>query len=678
MLRRDQHTITEIPYYSLKTYFGLTINDFLRLISSLLLPLALGIFTVVITFHQQNVATKQRLEDRALAERQREQDLNISREQRLQDLNMFAIQREYDLNISREQHQLDKDIAEERRIQENIIAEKQRNLSEQQRAHELKIAQEQLRDSLLVNYMNDIGLLLKNNNGSLTSDSVTAILARAKTLVAIQQLDAARNAFLIQFLYEAKQLINGANPLDISDADLNGIDLSSETIFHKKLHNLSLTGTVLRNVSFSKCDLSYANFSGSDLRDARFIETKLDYVDFSRSSIVRTDFSDAVLRYTKFIDVQSRRIIFRHADLTNASFISSVLGQAVFVNSFCQNVNFSDASLKQADFTNAKLKDAILIRTQLERANFSRVNLSGMTLYKLNLLTSNFTDARCVETVFARANLNSAHFTRSNLLDADFSFADMEKINFFKANLRLATLLNTKLADAIFFQANVSMANFSFSIMSAKTNISNEQLLSSASIRGAVLPNGSVITQDPNLLRNGNANCDNYSSMSDWEVRPPNTIIISSINNDSLNCVFTSLTKNTSIMIQHVNLKRYVDLTSRYRVVIFVSARGGGHGTSIRVNNHKERKSINSIEQLSNEIFYEIFDYPLCQDIYKAFSNLNNRFETLLFNSSYLLKIRFSSEPEAILEDHYKHIIDSDKYQIISFDSSHQSLMNHL
>ncbi|CAF4541571.1 unnamed protein product, partial [Rotaria sp. Silwood2] len=537
MLRRDQHTITEIPYYSLKTYFGLTINDFLRLISSLLLPLALGIFTVVITFHQQNVATKQRLEDRALAERQREQDLNISREQRLQDLNMFAIQREYDLNISREQHQLDKDIAEERRIQENIIAEKQRNLSEQQRAHELKIAQEQLRDSLLVNYMNDIGLLLKNNNGSLTSDSVTAILARAKTLVAIQQLDAARNAFLIQFLYEAKQLINGANPLDISDADLNGIDLSSETIFHKKLHNLSLTGTVLRNVSFSKCDLSYANFSGSDLRDARFIETKLDYVDFSRSSIVRTDFSDAVLR-----------------------------------------------------------------------------------------------------------------------------FADMEKINFFKANLRLATLLNTKLADAFFFQANVSMANFSFSIMSAKTNISNEQLLSSASIRGAVLPNGSVITQDPNLLRNGNANCDNHSSMSDWEVRPPNTIIISSINNDSLNCVFTSLTKNTSIMIQHVNLKRYVDLTSRYRVVIFVSARGGGHGTSIRVNNHKERKSINSIEQLSNEIFYEIFDYPLCQDIYKAFSNLNNRFETLLFNSSYLLKIRFSSEPEAILEDHYKHIIDSDKY----------------
>ncbi|CAF1548673.1 unnamed protein product, partial [Rotaria sordida] len=44
-------------------------------------------------------------------------------------------------------------------------------------------------------------------------------------------------------------------------------------------------------------------------------------------------------------------------------------------------------------------------------------------------------------------------------------------------------------------------------------------------------------------------------------------------------------------------------------------------------------KSIDLIEQLSNEIFY----YLLCQDIYKAFSNLNNRFKNLLSNSSYLL-----------------------------------------
>ena len=38
------------------------------------------------------------------------------------------------------------------------------------------------------------------------------------------------------------------------------------------------------------------------------------------------------------------------------------------------------------------------------------------------------------------------------------------------------------------------------------------------------------------------------------------------------------------------------------------------------------------IENFSNEIFYEIFDYLDGYDIYKAFSNLNNRFENLLIN----------------------------------------------
>ncbi|CAF1272896.1 unnamed protein product [Rotaria sp. Silwood1] len=219
---------------------------------------------------------------------------------------MFAMQREQDLNISREQRQLDKDIAEARRVQDDLIAEKQRNMSEQQRAHELSIAQEQLRDSLLVTYMNDIGLLLKENNGSLTSDPVTAIIARAKTLNSIHQLDATRNAFLIRFLYEAKQLTSGANPLDLSDAELSGIDLSSENIFHRKLHNLSLAGAVLHNASFSKLDLSYANFSGSDLTNARFVESKMGNADFSKSTIA--DLTLATLSRAILIDANFDKV----------------------------------------------------------------------------------------------------------------------------------------------------------------------------------------------------------------------------------------------------------------------------------------------------------------------------------------------------------------------------------
>jgi hypothetical protein len=50
--------------------------------------------------------------------------------------------------------------------------------------------------------------------------------------------------------------------------------------------------------------------------------------------------------------------------------------------------------------------------------------------------------------------------------------------------------------------------------------------------------------------------------------------------------------------------------------------------------------STTSIEHLSNEFFYEIFDYLNAWDIYDAFSNLNYRFQQLLDNSSILYKIK--------------------------------------
>ncbi|CAF4784930.1 unnamed protein product, partial [Rotaria magnacalcarata] len=50
-----------------------TLKEIIKLISSFLLPMVLGISTVVITIHQQNITLQQRAEDRQLAREQREQ-----------------------------------------------------------------------------------------------------------------------------------------------------------------------------------------------------------------------------------------------------------------------------------------------------------------------------------------------------------------------------------------------------------------------------------------------------------------------------------------------------------------------------------------------------------------------------------------------------------------------------
>ncbi|CAF4363759.1 unnamed protein product, partial [Rotaria sp. Silwood2] len=56
---------------------------------------------------------------------------------------------------------------------------------------------------------------------------------------------------------------------------------------------------------------------------------------------------------------------------------------------------------------------------------------------------------------------------------------------------------------------------------------------------------------------------------------------------------------------------------------------------------NESNQSITSIENLSNEIFYEIFDYFDGGEIVKKFSKLNSRFEQLLHSSLILIKTQF-------------------------------------
>ncbi len=85
--RRSQHS---------RRCCGLSVKDGLQFLSSLILPLMLGVFTVVITFQQQKLAQEQRIED-----------MNVARQQRLEDRNESQLQREDDKNESQSKRDLD-------------------------------------------------------------------------------------------------------------------------------------------------------------------------------------------------------------------------------------------------------------------------------------------------------------------------------------------------------------------------------------------------------------------------------------------------------------------------------------------------------------------------------------------------------------------------------------------
>lgn len=81
-------------------------------------------------------------------------------------------------------------------------------------------------------------------------------------------------------------------------------------------------------------------------------------------------------------------------------------------------------------------------------------------------------------------------------------------------------------------------------------------------------------------------------------------------------------------------------------------------------------KSFKFIEDLPNEIFYEIFDYLDFYDIYQTFSNLNTRFENLIHNSNLPVSINVSSMSKSNLKHYQNDVIMPYKHRITSLHLS--------
>ncbi|CAF4206710.1 unnamed protein product, partial [Rotaria sordida] len=78
--------------------------------------------------------------------------------------------------------------------------------------------------------------------------------------------------------------------------------------------------------------------------------------------------------------------------------------------------------------------------------------------------------------------------------------------------------------------------------------------------------------------------------------------------------------------------------------------------------------SITLIENLSNEFFFEIFEYLDGYEIYQTFSNLNHRFQQLINSLFLLLKFNFYHlTSDNVYTNTYKQLLLNNKHQILSF-----------
>ncbi|CAF1342622.1 unnamed protein product [Rotaria sp. Silwood1] len=71
-----------------------------------------------------------------------------------------------------------------------------------------------------------------------------------------------------------------------------------------------------------------------------------------------------------------------------------------------------------------------------------------------------------------------------------------------------------------------------------------------------------------------------------------------------------------------------------------------------------------SFEDLANEIFYEIIEYLDFYHVYKAFFNLNQRYQCILTNSIYPIRINILAMSKSNFEHYYNDIIIPNKHRI--------------
>lgn len=162
-------------------------------------------------------------------------------------------------------------------------------ISERQHDADQQRALDQQEATTLQTYIDNIqDLLLNHDLLKSRPDGDVAILARARTLVALQGLDGVRKGRLLTFLYEAKLIgfldfnFNTHSPIiNLREADLSGAYLYDAILSGANLWGANLNDSDLRWVDLQGADLGFAHLRGANLSRAKLNGTHFNFADLS-------------------------------------------------------------------------------------------------------------------------------------------------------------------------------------------------------------------------------------------------------------------------------------------------------------------------------------------------------------------------------------------------------------
>jgi uncharacterized protein YjbI with pentapeptide repeats len=210
------------------------------------------------------------------------------------------------------------------------------------------------------------------------------------------------------------------------------LDRDRRNILLQFLHDANLTSFILKGVVLSQADLEGAI---------------LHTIDLTKSDLSKANLREANLR---------------GAILSKAILREAILSRAILREVNLEGANLSGANLKEAILSDAKLREVILGGAYLKEAHLDWADLAGAQLFRADL---------------CRANLRVADLSRANLRGADLN----------EANLREADLNGADLSGA-----DLSGADLSGADLRGATGLTDEQLSTVKSLKGATMPDGTI------------------------------------------------------------------------------------------------------------------------------------------------------------------------------------------
>lgn len=193
------------------------------------------------------------------------------------------------------------------------------------------------------------GLLLDRDLRKSSKDSEVRSVARAITTTVMRELDASRNALLIDFLQESNL------------ANSNG-DSGEENIEYATI----LSGLNLYNAKLSEVYLRNADLSGTDLSGTDLVRAELGGANLSKANLIGANLTGANLSKANFTEADLTAVNLSAANLTETNLTGADLSLASGSVNTLSGADLSGADLSGVKFiTKAKLELAVLCKTQL-------------------------------------------------------------------------------------------------------------------------------------------------------------------------------------------------------------------------------------------------------------------------------------------------------------------------